>query len=240
MGTGLAAGKNRGGGRLNSHSLHVRILFLEVTSGTSQRAASADAGNKVVDNTFSVTPDFRTSGFVVSLRIRGIIELTSDDGARILLMKFLSLRDGALHAVLTRGENNLSTIGMDHVAAFNRHRIRHDDDNLVAMSAANHGNTNTGVAGGRFVNRGTGLQTARLFSVQNDGLSDAVLHGTSRIEGFELRENAGLKTKLLLKLAQFDEGGIADQVGHRLINRQFFSPKARRFIHACQTVMEYG
>ena len=81
---------------------------------------------------------------------------------------------------------------------------------------------------------------ARLFSVQDDGLSDTVLHGTSRIEGFELRENAGLKTKLLLKLAQFDEGSIADQVGHRLINSQFFSPKARRFTHACLTVMEYG
>ena len=72
------------------------------------------------------------------------------------------------------------------------HRLRHGEDELVALHRRDKGEGDAGVAAGGFDQNGfAGLDFARLLGVFDHRQADAVFHAGERILAFELGNNGG-------------------------------------------------
>jgi hypothetical protein len=66
--------------------------------------------------------------------------------------------DGAGHALGGRREHDLGAEQRQHLAALDRHALRHGQDQAIAARGADEGQRDAGVAGGRLDQHGAGLE----------------------------------------------------------------------------------
>ena len=82
MRAALAGGQYRGGIRLNSYYLDIRVLILQVLAGAGYGAAGAYACNEDVNLVTGLLPNLGASGCVVCSRVCRVYELTRDEAVR--------------------------------------------------------------------------------------------------------------------------------------------------------------
>ena len=85
MRAALAGGQYRGGIRLNSNYLDIRVLILQVLAGAGYGAAGAYACNEDVNLVAGLLPDLGAGGCVVCSWVCRVYELTRDEAVRVSL-----------------------------------------------------------------------------------------------------------------------------------------------------------
>ena len=96
-----------------------------------------------------------------------------------------------------------------HVLLFLALRFRDQDQRAVTARAGDDGETDTGIARGRFHHEPAGLEVAALLGLQDHPLARAVLDRLAGIHEFGLAEN-GAAGQLGCAL-ELDEGRVADR-----------------------------
>ena len=140
-----------------------------------------------------------------------VAELPGQHGVLATVGDLLGLGDGALHALGSRGENELGTVGAHDGAALDGHRVRHDDDGLEAAGRRDHGQGDTGVAGGALDDGAARLEAAGGDRVVDDGRADAILDAVCRVGRLELGDDVRLEA--LGQGVETDQRGAADGLG---------------------------
>ena len=151
-------------------------------------------------------------------RIGRIGKLTGNKAAFGLRGKLLCLGNRALHALGAFGQNQLRTVCLKQVAAFDAHCLRHGENDLVASGRSDGCQANAGIAAGRLDNDRSGLQKTLCFRVVNHCLGDSVLDAAGGIEIFELCKDLGFKTVVVNVVAESEQRCSSDQVGDFVVN----------------------
>ena len=207
MGANATLGEQRGVLRLNRNNLHVRVLLLQVLTGTGDGAAGANTRHENVDLTVGCFPNLGAGGVVVNGGVRLVGELGRQDSVLGGRNDFLSLLHSAAHTLGTGGQHNLSTVSAQQHATLSRHGLRHGQDDAVTASSTHHSQRNTGVTGSALNNGAAGLQRTRLLSSVNDGATDTVLNRTSGV--VELKLDRYVTGKTFVQSVQLNQGGLA-------------------------------
>jgi hypothetical protein len=114
--------------------------------GAGDRAAGADAGDQDVDRALGIVPDFLGGGLAVDLGVGGVLELLRNDRIRQRRGQFLGLGDRALHALRAFRQHQFGAEQRQHLAALDRHRLGHGEDQLVALGCGREGERDAGIA----------------------------------------------------------------------------------------------
>ena len=116
-----------------------------------------------------------------------------------------------------------------HLAALDRHRFRHDQDELVAARRRDERQRDAGVAGGRLdQNSASGRDLALRLERVDHRDADAVLDAGDRIEEFELAEETRADALFLGDAIQRNERRVADRVGDRGVDPSPARLRSRR------------
>jgi len=215
---GGTAGEDGRTGGLDGDDLHAGLAGLQHLADAGDGAAGADAGNHEVNLTVGVVPDFLGGRLAVDLGIVGVGELLEDDAVGDLLVKFLGLGDGALHALRSFGEDEFGAENLEELAALKGHRLGHGEDELEAVGGGDEGQGDASVTGGGLDERGALIDAAGLEGLDDHGVADAVLHAGERIEELELEEHLGDRAVGGGGAVEADEGRIADGFGDVVVD----------------------
>ena len=212
MRAGDASAQHRGRGRLHGNDADLGILRLQILAHARDGPAGPHTGDKQIDRAIRILPDLRTGGLTVCGGVGGVAELIRNKGMRNLLCQFFGFGDGALHAGGAVGENQLRTVGLHQLPAFQTHGLGHDDDHAVTTGRAHGGKTDACVAGGGFNDHGFLFQESFRFRVVDHGQGHAVLGGTGGVEILQLGQDPGFETLRLLQMGQFQQRSFTDQL----------------------------
>ncbi len=214
----LAAGEDGRILRLHGNHLHVRQARLDHLGDAGDRPAGADTRHEGIELAVGVVPDFLRRGLAVDLRIGRVLELLRDDRVRDIPEQLLCARDGALHALGTRGELKLRAEIGQHLAAFKRHGLGHDQDQTIAARRRHEGERDAGIAGGRLDQGRIGIDLAGGLHGLDHADADAVLDARNRVEELELDQDLGINSALLRQPVQAHERGVADGFRNRAVD----------------------
>ena len=217
MRAGSALAEYRGGGRLYSHYLNLRVLALEEFAGAAEGAAGTYASYEEVNLALGVLPDFRAGSCLVSGRVGLIGELGRDIGMRDGSGKLLCLGNGALHALGTVGQDDFCPVCLQKVAALHGHGLRHGEDSPVATGCRHAGQADAGVAAGRLDDDGILGELALGLSLLNHGLGDTVLDAACRVEIFQLYQDISLQAVGLDKVIGTEQRSAPDEFCYAII-----------------------
>jgi hypothetical protein len=193
-------------------------LRLQHLADAGDGAAGADAGDEDVDRAIGVVPDLLRRGLAVDRRVGRVLELLRDDRAGDLVLEFLGSGDSATHAAGAGRQHQFGAEQREHLAALERHRLRHHQDQAIAARSGDEGERDAGIARGRLDQRAAGLQRAGGFQRVDHGDADAVLDAGDRVEEFELGQDRGVDAALGRQAVQAHQRGIADRVGDRVVD----------------------
>ena len=184
-------------------------LVLDVAGDAGDRAAGADAGHEDINGAVAVAPDFRAGGLFVNLGVRWVVELTGHEIFRgIALGDLLGFGDGARHAFCRFGEHDFSTEDGHDPSPFDRHRLRHRQDQLVTPCCGRVGEGDAGVPR-RGLNDHLVLGERPAFLRIPDHVgADAALHAVRGIAPFNLGQHRGLA--VFGDVVQFHQRGVAN------------------------------
>ena len=118
----------------------------------------------------------------------------------------------AVAALLARGQDDLGSEDLQHLASFDRHAGGHEDLDRIALQLGNRGQRDAGVAARRFEDGLAGSQLAGLFRLLDHRLGDAILHRAERVLPLELGDDAHVGIRR--QPADVDHRSIADHVEH--------------------------
>ena len=144
-------------------------------------------------------------------RVRLVLELPGEDGARDLGDDLLGLGDGALHAAGGIGEHELGAVRLQQQAALDRHRRRHREDDAVAAGRADHRERDAGVAARGLDDRAAGLELAGCLGGVDDRDAQAVLDARGGVVELELRQHVAADA--LRDAVQAHQRGVAEGRG---------------------------
>jgi FAD/FMN-containing dehydrogenase len=142
-----------------------------------------------------------------------------DDGLVLDATIAGSLGHRAAHAERPGRQNQLGSKQRQHLAAFQRHGLGHDEDHPVAARRRNEGKGDARVAGRGLDQRTAFLQAARCFERIDHVDADPVLDAGNRIEELELGQKVGLHAAFKTDALQADNGCVADGVGDRIVDQ---------------------
>ena len=214
MRAGLALREHRGSGGLNGDDLNLGVLLLEELTHAGYGAAGSNAGDEDVDLAVGVIPDLGAGRGLVDGGVGGVHKLAGDNAVGGLLLQFLGLGDGALHAFGTVGEHELCAVCLHKFAALDGHGLGHGDDHLVAASRRHRGDADAGIAT-RGLDDGVvaaAHELAGLLGLVDHVLGDAVFDGAGGVEVFQLDEHAGLEVLIGLKVSELQKRSVADKL----------------------------
>ncbi len=140
----------------------------------------------------------------------------------------------AFHALRGGRENQFGAKQSQHLAAFDRHRFGHHQNQPIAARRRDEGERNAGVARRRLdQNTAPGRDQALRLERIDHRNADAVLDAGDRIEEFELGEKMGDDALFLADSVDADERRIADRIGDRRINppAAWLSPRSACILH---------
>ena len=202
---------------LYGNDLHVGVLVLEVFTHAGDRTAGADACHEDVHLAIGIVPDLGAGGGAVCGGIGHVGELAGNEAARRCGGKLLSLGDGALHALRPIGQNQLSAVGLEQIAALDAHRFGHGEDDLVPSGGRDGSQADAGVAAGGLDDDRAGLQQALGLRIIDHGLGDSVLDASRRIEIFQLAVDRRAQLIFRDVVRQLQQRRSADQVGDSVV-----------------------
>ena len=138
----------------------------------------------------SLLPDFLGGGGVVGQLIILVTELV---GVKIFIRVFCQQlphpADGTVSTFVGRGQRDLGTEGLDHLAAFDGNRLAHDDLHIIALDGPDHGQSDACVTRGG-LNDGLILgQSAGRFGLFDHFKGDAVLNTAGGVKTFYLGDD---------------------------------------------------
>ena len=93
-----------------------------------------------------------------------------------------------------------------------------ENSELVALGGCDSGKADARVTACDFNDFSTRLELAFAFGFFNHSEGGAVLHGAGWVEVFELRENVCLGVVIFLEVVEFEERGMTDKFGDRMVN----------------------
>ena len=186
MRTGLAAGKQRRGVRLDRDDLHARNFGLEHFAHAGDRPARADAGHEHVHSTLRVPEDLTRRGPAMDFDVRGVVELLRDERAGRVRLDLDGFVDGALHAQGAGREDEFGAVGLEDLAPLDAHRLGHGENESVALDRGDEGQADSGVAAGGLDDESARLELAFALGGFDHGLGDALLDARGGIEGLDL------------------------------------------------------
>ncbi|MNT28115.1 hypothetical protein D3C72_1637780 [compost metagenome] len=102
---------------------------------------------------------------------------------------FVGFLDGALHALGRVGQHQLGTQRLQHLAALQAHGGGHGQHQLVATGGGDEGQTDAGVARGRFDDGHARLELAAAFGVPDHVRADAAFDRIARVTPFDLGQD---------------------------------------------------
>ena len=211
--------KHRRRVRLHSYHFHMGILFLKIASCSRNRPASADARNKHINITVSITPNLRTRRLIMGLRIRSIRELVRHKGIFNLRKEFPGFFYRTGNTFCPISEHDLSTVCFHQAAPFHRHSVRHNKDDLVSFGAPYCRKGNTGIARCWLNDSRTGFELPFTFSSFDHIKGSPVFYGTGQVESFNFAVNPGLKAQIRFKTGKFEKRCIPNQLDIRCFYR---------------------
>ena len=160
-------------------------------------AASANAGDNRVDRRIGkIAGDFLCRGANMDGDIGRVFELARHPASRRFGDQLGGAGDGALHALFARREVKRGTIGEHQPPPLDRHRFRHDEDELIALDRCHHGKANAGVAAGRLDDGATGFQAAIGFGRLDHRQRDPVLDRAAGVGAFGFDPDFGIGEQL--------------------------------------------
>jgi hypothetical protein len=183
---------------------------LEVAGYAGKRAAGTCCASESVDLATGLVPDLRASGLNVRLAVGGVVELVGPDGVVEALGVALGLVVVVLRVVEGDGGDGVdfSAEEPQQVNLALRLRVRHVDDEVVALGAAHMGKSDARVARCAFNDGATWTQQTGLLSVLDDKEGRAVLDAASGILEFGFPED--IAASLLGDLLETNQGCLAD------------------------------
>ncbi len=122
-----------------------------------------------------------------------ILKLSGNKASRCGSGQLIGLFDGAGHALVAGGQNNLGTVGLEQIAALQAHGFGHSQDDAIAAGGGQGSQTDAGVAAGGFNDDCTGGKFTLLLRGVQHGLGHAVLDAAGRIEILQLGNDGGLE-----------------------------------------------
>jgi hypothetical protein len=150
--------------------------------------------------------------------LASIVELLRHHRAGIGLDQLARAGDRAGHALFCRGQFQLGAEDQQHLAALQRHALRHDQGQAVALGGSDEGERNAGIATGRLDDLAAGLQHALGFQIFDHRHADAVLDGGQRVEELELGDNLALGLERLGQVRQTHQRCVADRVDDAVVD----------------------
>ena len=154
----------------------------------------------------------------MDLGVGRVAELVGHDPARVLGQDRLGPGDRPLHPLLARRQHDLRAQEPQHLAALDRDRFRHGQDQPVPARGADEGQAYAGIAGG-------GLHQDRVRPDPALGLqcldhrhADPVLDAGDRVEELELEQEVGRDPLLGAQPAGADQRRVADGLGDAVVH----------------------
>ena len=151
----------------------------------------------------------------MALGVGRVLELLRDERVRRGLVQLLGLGDGALHAVLAGGEDQLRAVRGGELAALDAHRVRHRQDQVVALDRRDQRQADARVPARRLDQRPARLERAGRLRRLDHRQRDAVLDRPARIEILHLGDHF---RRALVQVADADEGRVPDQFGNLFVD----------------------
>ena len=169
------------------------LARLQHRADPGQRAAGADAADHDIDRAAGVASRFpRRSCGGGSPGLAGFWNCCGMKASGSDLDDLLGPGDGAAHALRRRGQLELGAEQQQHLAAFDRHAVRHRQDQPIALGGADKGERDPGIARGRLDQHGAGLDAAGGLGRLDHRQPDAVLDRGERVEELAFAEDVGL------------------------------------------------
>ena len=156
-----------------------------------------------------------------------ILELSGDKGTGNLAVQLLRLRNGSLHSLRPRGEDDLRAIGLQQLAPLHAHGFRQGQNCLVALGRSHSRQADSGISAGGFNDGGSRLQQPLLFSIQNHLQGNPVFYAASRIKILQLRQNHSVCNACCLF--------VIHQLHKRGSSNEFF----RTFFNICHSLFSF-
>lgn len=207
---------------LRLDDLNGGIFLFQPHAHAHQRAGGAESGDEMRQRAVGLPPDLLGGGFVMRKLVVDVGKLV---GVKIFFRVFGDQlgcpADGAVGALAGGREDDPAAERLDHTAALDGNRFAHDDDDLIALDRADHGEADAGVAAGGLDDGFAGRQAAVRLRLLNHAQSDAVLDAAGRVKALQLGEN--LDVWVGGHMVDGDERRIADGVEHVVIHRNLFS-----------------
>src|SRR6516165_2540002 len=172
--------------RLAYNDLGFRTLFCQDPCNTLERAAGAITGDPVIKRLpAKIGNDLARRRARMHIRISLILELTREEPT----VSFGELSRFYYHAHATecsRRKHNLGAEKAHKLAPLDAERRRHRDDQRIAFLRAHHSEANSGIAARGLDNCLARFQLSGALGSLNNAKGETVLHGTERIECFNL------------------------------------------------------
>jgi hypothetical protein len=146
----------------------------------------------------------------VDLDVCRVLELLRDPGTRVRGRQLLRALDRPLHPALARRELEGGAVGLHQPPALDRHGVRHDQDQPVALHGSHHGKTDAGVARGGLDDGASRPQSAIGLGGLHHGQGDAVLHRAAGVGPLRLDPDLGTGKQA----ANADMRRVADRLKH--------------------------
>ena len=134
------------------------------------------------------------SSAVVLRWISGLAGLSNCCGIQefgVSLANCSALAMAPFHAFGAGRQDQLGAEHRQQRAPLQRHRLRHGQDELVALGRRHERQRDAGVAAGGLDDDGVLLEDPALLGVLDHGHADAVLHAAQRIEELALEQDGG-------------------------------------------------
>src|SRR5262245_22081570 len=215
---------DRAGDRLHRNRLERRFALLDDFADAGDGAAGADAGDEDVDLAVGVAPELFRCGLAMDLGIGRVLELLRHERIRNGPEHLFRLGDRAVHALLARREHDLGAERLQQPAALEAHCLGHGDNKAVTLGGTGEGQTDAGVAAGRFDDGGVLVDLALAFGGLDHADADAVLDRPERGDILELYRGRGLG--VTDHAPQLYERRLADRLRDAVVN-----PSAKRLRH---------
>ena len=196
-------------------------------------AGGSGADDHCVDPAFHLLENFHRGGLIVVVGIGGIVELVGHEGVRITSYQILGAPDRTQHAFGVRSPSHLGAQSSHDLDFFFGETFGNEKRDLVTALDADESEADAGIAGSGFDDRATRLEASVFFGAQDDSTGGAILHTATRVQIFQLGEDAGRVARN--QFLQLKNGSFADQLGDVISNAQ-----ARALDGLCPHTTGYG
>ncbi|MCG3121101.1 MAG: hypothetical protein ALAOOOJD_04055 [bacterium] len=183
-------------GRIGADHFDGRIFFFEILRRAGNRAAGADAADKIIELAFGLFPNFRAGGAIMRRGVFGIVILIGENRIRGFLHDFGGDAVIAFRRVVRHGgwaNHHFGAIRFEHAHFFLAHFVGHRKNRAIAFDGCGERQAGAGVAAGGFDNGAAGLEPAGFFSVFEHREGNAIFDAAAGIEIFHFRINGGLE-----------------------------------------------